>query len=127
MSINSVSLSGNVTRDSDLRVTNNGTSVLNFSVAVNERRKSSGGEWDDYASFIDCVMFGKRADAISRYIHKGTKVSIHGKLSQDRWTDKNTGESRSKLSVVIDEIELMSRREEPTQTKARYDAEEVPF
>lgn len=126
MSINSVSISGNVTRDPDSRVTPSGTNVLKFSVAVNERRKSKDGEWEDYASFIDCVMFGRRAEAISRYIHKGTKVSVQGKLSQDRWKDKSTGESRSKLQVMVDEIELMSRREEPTQTQATYEAD-IPF
>lgn len=126
MSINSVSISGNVTRDPDSRVTPSGTNVLKFSVAVNERRKSKDGEWEDYASFIDCVMFGRRAEAISRYIHKGTKVSVQGKLSQDRWNDKSTGESRSKLQVMVDEIELMSRREEPTQTQATYEAD-IPF
>lgn len=126
MSINSVAISGNITRDPDSRVTTSGTNVLKFSVAVNERRKSKDGEWEDYASFIDCVMFGRRAEAISRYIHKGTKVSVQGKLSQDRWKDKSTGESRSKIQVMVDEIELMSRREEPTQTQATYEAD-IPF
>lgn len=126
MSINSVSISGNVTRDPDSRVTPSGTNVLKFSVAVNERRKSKDGEWEDYASFIDCVMFGRRAEAISRYVHKGTKVSVQGKLSQDRWKDKSTGESRSKIQVMVEEIELMSRREEPTQTQATYEAD-IPF
>lgn len=127
MSINSVAISGNITRDPDSRVAPSGTNVLKFSVAVNERRKSKDGNWEDYASFIDCVMFGRRAEAISRYIHKGTKVSVQGKLSQDRWKDKTTGESRSKIQVIVDEIELMSRREEPTQTQATYEADSIPF
>lgn len=124
MSINSVTISGNVTRDPDSRVAASGTNVLKFSVAVNERRKSNDG-WEDYASYIDCVMFGKRAEAISRYIKKGTKVAVQGRLSQDRWKDRNTGESRSKVQVMVDEIELMSRREEPTQTV--FEDSQIPF
>lgn len=124
MSINSVTISGNVTRDPDSRVAASGTNVLKFSVAVNERRKSNDG-WEDYASYIDCVMFGKRAEAISRYIKKGTKVAVQGKLSQDRWKDRNTGESRSKVQVMVDEIEFMSRREEPTQTV--FEDSQIPF
>lgn len=126
-SINTVSISGNVTRDGQVTETVNGSNILKFTVAVNDRKKNKDGSWDDYASFIDCVMFGNRARSIAQYIHKGMKVSVQGKLNQDRWKDKNTGESRSRIVVYVDEIELMSRREEPTQTQARYDAEEIPF
>lgn len=126
MSINSVSISGNVTRDSALKETVNGSFVLRFAVAVSDRKKGKDG-WEDYASFIDCVMFGKRAEAISRYIKKGTKVAIQGKLNQDRWKDKQTGESRSKVVVFVDEIELMSRRDEPTQSQAIYEETNIPF
>lgn len=126
MSINSVSISGNITRDPVLTDTVSGSFVLKFGVAVNDRRKGKDG-WEDYASFIDCVMFGKRAESISKYIHKGTKVSIQGKLNQDRWNDKSTGEARSKIVVYVDEIELMSRREEPSQTTPKYEDSSIPF
>lgn len=129
MSINQVAISGNVARDAKLTETVNGSFVLHFTVAVNDRRKSKEGQWEDYASFIDCTMFGKRANAIAPYVTKGTKVSIQGKLSQDRW--QSNGESKSKIEVYVDEIELMSRRERPSGDTMRqtevYSSEDVPF
>lgn len=127
MSINSVSISGNVTRDPSIIDTVNGSHVLKFSVAVNDRKKNKDGQWEDYASFIDCVVFGNRAKSLSQYIHKGTKVAIQGKLNQDRWQDRETGKMRSSVSVYVDEIELMSRREAPTQSGASYEDANIPF
>lgn len=127
MSINSVSISGNVTRDPSIIDTVNGSHVLKFSVAVNDRKKNKDGQWEDYASFIDCVVFGNRAKSLSQYIHKGTKVAIQGKLNQDRWQDRETGKMRSSVSVYVDEIELMSRREAPTQSGATYEDANIPF
>ena len=112
MSINRVNISGNLTRGCELRATASGTQVLGFGVAVNDRRKNSQtGEWEDYPNFVDCTMFGTRAEAISRYLSKGTKVAIEGKLRYSSWEDKNGGGRRSKLEVIVDEIEFMSRRE----------------
>jgi single-strand DNA-binding protein len=108
MSINRVNISGNLTRDSELRQTQSGTAVLSFGVAVNDRRRNpQSGEWEDYANFVDCVMFGARAEAISRYLTKGTKVAIEGKLRYSSW--ERDGQRRSKLEVIVDEIEFMSR------------------
>jgi single-strand DNA-binding protein len=108
MSINRVNISGNLTRDSELRQTQSGTAVLSFGVAVNDRRRNpQSGEWEDYANFVDCVMFGTRAEAISRYLTKGTKVAIEGKLRYSSW--ERDGQRRSKLEVIVDEIEFMSR------------------
>lgn len=112
MSINRVMISGNLTRDPELRSTAGGTSVLNFGVAVNDRRKNQQtGEWEDYANFINCVMFGKRADALAQYLTKGLKVAIEGKLSYSQW-ESQQGEKRSKVEVLVDEIEFMSSRGE---------------
>lgn len=110
MSINKVMISGNLTRDAELRSTPSGTSILNIGVAVNDRRQNKQtGEWEDYANFIDCTMFGKRAQAIAQYLTKGTKVAIQGRLHYSAWDDKNTGQRRSKVDVTVEEIELMSR------------------
>ena len=81
MSINRVVISGNLTRDPDLRSTASGMPVLGFGVAVNDRRKNQQtGEWEDYPNFIDCTMFGARAQSVSRFLSKGSKVVIEGKL-----------------------------------------------
>lgn len=110
MSINRVIITGNCTRDAELRRTGGGTAVLVFSVAVNDRRKNGQtGEWEDYANFIDCTMFGTRAEKLAEYIKKGTKVAVEGKLHYSSW--EKDGQKRSKLDVTVDNIEFLSRNQ----------------
>lgn len=86
MSINRVNITGNLTRDPELRATAGGTQVLSFGVAVNDRRRNAQtGEWEDYPNFVDCTMFGTRAEAVSRFLAKGNKVAIEGKLRYSSW------------------------------------------
>lgn len=109
MSINRVIISGNLTRDSELRSTQSGIAVLGFGVAVNDRRKNQqSGEWEDYPNFIDCTMFGARAQSLHQYLKKGNKVSIEGKLRWSQW--ERDGQKRSKIEVIVDELEFMSAR-----------------
>lgn len=109
MSINKVFLCGNITRNPEIRKTANGSAVLGFSIAVNDRIKNQQtGQWEDRPNFFDCVMFGPRADSIVHYMAKGMKVSIEGKLRWNQW--EKDGVKRSKVDVVIDNIELMQRR-----------------
>ena len=110
MSINRASISGNLTRDSELRATQGGTNILSFGVAVNDRRRNAQGEWEDRPNYIDCVMFGARAQAMQKFLLKGTKVAIEGKLRYSSCETKD-GQRRSKVEVVVDEIELMSQRD----------------
>lgn len=108
--INTALISGNLTRDAELRVTNSGMQVLRFGVAVNDRRKNQQtGDWEDVPNFIDCVMFGRRAEGIAQYLTKGTKVAICGRLSWSSWQDNETGKNRSKVEVIVDDLEFMSR------------------
>lgn len=110
MSINSVAITGNLTRDAELRSTAGGTAVLSFGIAVNDRRKNQQtGEWEDCPNFIDCTMFGTRAQNVSRFLSKGSKVAIEGKLRWSQW--ERDGQKRSKIEVIVDEIEFMSRQQ----------------
>ena len=110
MSINKVMATGNLTRDPELRATPAGTQVLHFGVAVNDRAKNQQtGEWEDRPNFVDCVIFGARAEAMARILAKGMKVAVEGRLRYSSWQDKE-GNRRSKLEVVVDEIDLMSIR-----------------
>ena len=112
MSINRVNISGNLTRDPELRSTAGGTQILSFGVAVNDRRRNQQtGEWDDVPTFVDCVVFGQRAEALSRFLSKGSKVAIEGKLRFSSWETKE-GQRRSKLEVVVDEVEFLSRNQQ---------------
>ena len=110
MSINRVVISGNLTRDPELRATQGGTNILTFGMAVNDRRQNrQTGEWEDYANFIDCVLFGSRADSLSRILTKGMKVAVEGKLRYSSWENKE-GQRRSKIEVVVDQLDFMSQR-----------------
>lgn len=127
MSINRVLISGNLTRDPELRATASGTQVLSFGVAVNDRRRNSQtGEWEDYPNFVDVTMFGNRAEAVSRYLRKGMKVAIEGKLRYSSWQTQD-GSKRSKLEVVADEIEFMAQQQQQSSPQPDvYDAD-LPF
>ena len=123
MSINRAIVSGNLTRDPELRATPGGTQVLGFGIAVNDRRRNQQtGEWEDYPNFIDCTMFGNRAEALSRILRKGMKVVVEGKLRYSAWEDRDGGK-RSKLEVIVDEIEFMSSRQHAEQGNPPYVAE----
>ncbi len=126
MSINRVCISGNLTRDPELRSTAGGTSVMGFGVAVNERRKNAQtGEWEDYPNFVDCTLFGKRAEALEQYLSKGTKVAVEGRLRYSSW--EKDGQRRSKLGVIVEEVELMSRRDgEQHQSYAQQGYQQAP-
>ena len=109
MSINKVFITGNLTRDPELRETPSGFQVLNFGVAVNDRWKNQQTQqWEDRPNFVDCTMFGNRAEGVSRFLAKGSKVAIEGKLRWSQW-EAQDGSKRSKLEVVVDELEFMSR------------------
>lgn len=116
MSINRVNISGNLTRDPELRATQGGTSILTFGMAVNDRRRNpQSGEWEDYPNFVDVVVFGNRCDFLSKQLHKGKKVHVEGKLRYSSW--EKDGQKRSKLEVVMDDIdfELPPKSQQPPQ------------
>lgn len=130
--MNRVCITGNLTREPELRSTSSGTAVLNFGVAVNERRfNQQSQQWEDYAHFVDCVMFGKRAESLQRYMHRGDRVGIDGKLRYSSW--ESNGQKRSKLEVVVDDVDLLggkrSTDQQATQQAEPADVynDDIPF
>lgn len=118
MSINHVSITGNLTRDPELRSTAGGTAVLSFGIAVNDRRQNQQtGKWEDVPNFFECVTFGNRAMALGDILTKGMKVAIAGKLHYSSW--EKDGQKHSKVDIIANEIELMQNRkphqEQPQQ------------
>lgn len=110
MSINKVIVTGNLTRDPELRETGDGLQILSFGVAATDRRKNQQTQqWEDRPNFVDCVMFGNRAASVARFLSKGAKVAIEGKLRWSQWQAKD-GSARSKLTVAVDEIEFLQRK-----------------
>lgn len=125
MSLNIVAISGNLTRDPELRTTPGGTAVLSFGVAVNDRRQNpQTGEWEDRPNFVDVTIFGKRGAALAQYLHKGLKVSIEGKLRYSSW--EKDGQRRSKLEVIGEEIEFMSQRQDAAPQAPQMPAPQAP-
>lgn len=117
MSINNVSIVGNLTHDPELRITQSGTAVLSFGIAVNDSRKNASGQWEDVPNFFECSTFGNRATALSDILTKGMKVAITGKLHYSSW--EKDGKKHSKVDIIAREIELMQTRK-PQQPQQDY-------
>lgn len=97
-------ITGNLTRDPELRSTPNGASVCSFSVAVNRVFRDSSGKQQEDVSFIDCSAWGKLGEMIAQYAKKGTGVLVSGRLSQRTWEDKATGQKRSRVEIVAEDF-----------------------
>jgi len=102
--INHVVLVGRLTRDSELRYTQNGTPIVKFSMAVN-RRKKTGEEWVEEVSFFDVVFWGKMGESINQYLVKGKQVAVTGELRQNRW--EQDGQPRSKVEIIANNLQLL--------------------
>ena len=126
MSINKAIISGNLTREPELRKTTAGLPVMQINVAVNDRRKDPNtGEWQDYPNYVDCTLFGSRADHIAGFLGKGSKVAVDGKLRWSQW--EKDGIKRSKIEIVADEIEFMSKYEKPAKEDQHFASDDIPF
>ena len=106
-SFNKVILMGNFTRDPELRQTQSGTSVCRFSIAVNRSYNSQDGSTRDETCFVEVDSFGRTAENIAKFFSKGRPILIEGRLRQDSWEDKQTGQKRTKLLVVLERFEFV--------------------
>lgn len=105
-----------------------GTSILSFGVAVNDRvRNRQTGEWEDYPNYVDVTVFGNRAESLSRMLSKGQKVALEGRLRYSSWEDKQSGQKRSKLEVIVDEIDLMSQRQQQAPAQPAYQPQQPTY
>ena len=109
---NRVILLGNLTRDPELRHLPSNMAVCSFGLAVNDRYKDkSTDEWVEKPNFIDCEAFGRTGEIIQQYVSKGRPLFIEGKLRFSQWDDKNTGQKRSKLTVVVDNFQFVGSKD----------------
>jgi single-strand DNA-binding protein len=107
-SYNKVILLGNLTREPELRYTPSQTPVVDFGLATNRRWKGADGTDRTETCFVDCTMFGKRAEVISRYFHKGNPIFVEGRLTYDSWTGQD-GTKRSRLKVTVESFEFIGQ------------------
>lgn len=142
-------ITGNLTRDPELRTTPNGASVCSFSVAVNRVYRDSNGEQKEDVSFIDCSAWGKLGEMINQYAKKGTGVLVSGRLDQRSWEDKTTGSKRSRVEIVVEDFNFTGSSRDnggantssfsapdsidsapndmPSDTEGEVDLSEIPF
>jgi single-strand DNA-binding protein len=104
---NKVILAGNLTRDPELRYTPKGTAIARIGLAINRSWRTETGEQKEEVTFVDVDAFGKQAETIGQYFKKGRPILIEGRLRYDAWDDKQTGQKKSKLGVVLEGFQFM--------------------
>ena len=104
---NKVILAGNLTRDPELRYTPKGLAIAKLGLAVNRRWTNEAGEQKEDVLFVDVDAFGKQAETIGQYLRKGRPILIEGRLRLDTWDDKQSGQKKSKLGVVLETFQFL--------------------
>lgn len=113
MNYNKVIVAGNLTRDIELRYTpNTNTAIAAIGMAVNRKFRTAAGEDREEVCFLDCEAFGKTAEMMAQHLRKGKPVFIEGRLKLDTWDDKQSGEKRSKIKVVVEDFKFIGPRED---------------
>jgi single-strand DNA-binding protein len=110
--LNRVLLIGNLTRDPEVRYTPKGTAVADIGIAVNRVYSAEDGEKKEETTFVDVTLWGRQAEVAGQYLKKGRPVFIEGRLQLDTWDDKQTGQKRSRLRVVSENMQLLGSRSE---------------
>lgn len=106
--INRVILTGNLTRDPELRSTNSGFNICSLRLAVNSRRKDNqSGQWIDEPNYFDITVFGAQGENCAKFLAKGRPVAIDGRLKWREWTDQNTQQKRQAVEVIADSVQFL--------------------
>src|SRR6187549_2253365 len=109
--LNKVMLMGNLTRDPEIKYTPKGTAIAQIGMAVNRNYTLENGEKREEVTFIDIEAYGRQAEVIGEYCKKGRPLYVEGRLKLDTWDDKQSGQKRSKLKVVIESFQFLGSRE----------------
>lgn len=107
-SLNKIMLIGNTGRDAEMRYLSTGTAKTDFSLAVNQRRRNTAGEWEDQPEWFNVVLFGDQAERISQYITKGKQLYVEGRLQTRSWEDDD-GNKRSRTEVIANIVQFLDR------------------
>jgi single-strand DNA-binding protein len=106
-SLNKVMLIGNLTRDPEVRYTPKGSAVADLAIAVNRSYQTDSGERMEEVTYVDVVVWARLAELAGQYLHKGSPVFFEGRLQMDTWEDKATGQKRSKIRVVAENMQFL--------------------
>ena len=109
--INTVVVTGNLTRDPELRHTGGGTSVCGMRVAVNSRRKDGSGNWIDKPNYFDVTVFGAQGENCANYLSKGRPVAIEGRLDWSEWEAKDGSGKRQKVEIIANTVQFLGSRD----------------
>ncbi len=109
--LNKVMLIGNLTRDPEIKYTPKGTAIAQLGLAVNRSWSNDAGEKQEETTFVDVELFGRVAEIAGEYLRKGRPVFIEGRLKLDTWDDKQSGQKRSKMRVVGEQLQLLGSRD----------------
>ena len=119
-SLNKVLLMGNLTRNPEIRYTPGGSAVCEFGMAINRRFMQANGQEKDETCFVDITVWGKQAESSSRFLQKGSSVFVEGRLVYDQWTEKETGNKRSRLRIYAERVQFLDRRDAAPQGNEGY-------
>jgi single-strand DNA-binding protein len=108
--INSVVVTGNLTKDPELRSTPGGTSVCKLRVAVNSRRKDQSGEWIDKPNYFDVTVWGAQGENCANYLSKGRPVAVQGRLEWREW-ESQEGAKRQAVEIIADSVQFLGSRD----------------
>lgn len=107
--LNSVCLTGRLTRPAEWHSSQaSGGGVCRFSLAVNRRKRTADGAWEDEANYFDCIYFARSADGLVQYLTQGRQVAVMGELRQSRW--EQDGQKRSRVEIAVNQITLVGSR-----------------
>src|SRR5580658_1164732 len=119
-SVNRVTLLGNVGKDPEIRSTAGGTMVANLTLATSDRQKDAQGNWQDRTEWHNLVAFTRTAEIVRDYVKKGSKLYIEGKIQTRSWDDKESGQKRYRTEIIVNELVLLSGREEGSGGQGGY-------
>lgn len=105
-----VIIMGNLTRDPELRYTPGGAAVCEFAVAVNRKWSDKQGQPKEEVGFFDCTAWAKTAEVIAEHLKKGNPIFVEGRLMQDRWQDKESGQNRSKIKITVERFQFIGSK-----------------
>lgn len=132
MNYNKVQIAGNLTRDPELRYTPKGTAIAKVGMAVNRVWTNEAGEKKEEVTFVDVDIFGRVAENVGQYMRKGSAMFVEGRLKLESWDDKQTGQKKSRLGIVADNVQFIGGKKvagemaEPSPRPATPPADSKP-